>query len=49
MLVTLVDITQRKRAKRALQQEKERLKVTLHSIGDGVITTDAAGRVHSAG
>ena len=28
-----------------LQASEERLSVTLHSIGDGVITTDAAGRV----
>jgi diguanylate cyclase (GGDEF)-like protein/PAS domain S-box-containing protein len=47
VLATLVDITQRKRIERALHQEKERLKVTLHSIGDGVITTDAAGRIES--
>jgi PAS domain S-box-containing protein len=29
----------------AIQQERERLRVTLHSIGDGVIATDAEGRV----
>jgi PAS domain S-box-containing protein len=29
----------------ALWEERERLRVTLHSIGDGVIATDAAGRV----
>ncbi len=29
----------------ALWEERERLRVTLHSIGDGVITTDAEGRV----
>jgi diguanylate cyclase (GGDEF)-like protein/PAS domain S-box-containing protein len=36
-----VDITDRKRAEEALFQEKERALVTLHSIGDAVITTDA--------
>ena len=34
------DITARKRAENALSAEKERLAVTLHSIGDAVITTD---------
>ena len=33
------------RAERALLDEKERLNVTLRSIGDGVITTDLEGRV----
>jgi diguanylate cyclase (GGDEF)-like protein/PAS domain S-box-containing protein len=39
------DITERKKAEIELFQEKERLNVTLHSIGDGVITTDTCGRV----
>jgi len=39
------DITERKRVEDLLLQEKERARVTLHSIADGVITTDAAGRV----
>ena len=39
------DITERKRAEEALFEEKERALVTLHSIGDGVITTDANGAV----
>jgi len=34
------DITERKRAEVTLANEKERLAVTLRSIGDGVITTD---------
>jgi diguanylate cyclase (GGDEF)-like protein/PAS domain S-box-containing protein len=33
------------RAENALELEKELAQVTLHSIGDGVITTDAHGRV----
>jgi len=39
------DITERKQAEVALFNEKERLLVTLASIGDGVITTDNAGVV----
>jgi two-component system NtrC family sensor kinase len=34
------DITEESRAEEALSAEKERLAITLHSIGDGVITTD---------
>jgi diguanylate cyclase (GGDEF)-like protein/PAS domain S-box-containing protein len=45
VLICIVDITARKRAERALFEEKERIQVTLHSIGDAVITTDAAGIV----
>ncbi|MEA3468948.1 MAG: PAS domain S-box protein [Thermodesulfobacteriota bacterium] len=39
------NISARKNAEKALQAEKERLSVTLRSIGDGVITTDMEGRV----
>ena len=39
------DITERKRAEEALYAEKERALITLHSIVDGVITTDAQGCV----
>lgn len=39
------DITQRKQAEQALASEKERLAVTLRSIGDGVITTDVMSKV----
>jgi PAS domain S-box-containing protein len=39
------DITERKRAEEALAAEKERLAVTLRSIGDGVITTDTEGKI----
>ncbi len=42
---TLADITERKRAETAVFQAKERAQVTLQSIGDGVITTDADGRI----
>src|SRR5690606_19140331 len=42
---TITDITERKAAERALFREKERAQVTLQSIGDAVLTTDAAGRV----
>ena len=39
------DITERKEAEEALFAEKERAQVTLHSIGDAVITTDFEGTV----
>ena len=39
------EVTERKNAERALGAEKERAEVTLHSIGDAVITTDANGQV----
>ena len=42
---TITDITDRKRAETRVFEEKERAQVTLQSIGDGVITTDAEGRV----
>lgn len=45
MLGTNYDITERKRMERELAEKHELLRVTLHSIGDAVITTDARGRV----
>jgi len=39
------DITARKRTQEALAGEKERLSVTLRSIGDGVVTTDTEGNI----
>ena len=42
---TITDITERKRAETRIFEEKERAQVTLQSIGDGVITTDADGKV----
>lgn len=42
-----LEVGERKRAEQVLFAEKERMEVTLRSIGDGVITTDAAGAVLS--
>ena len=42
---TITDITDRKRAETRIFEEKERAQVTLQSIGDGVITTDAEGNI----
>lgn len=39
------DITTQKETERTLAAEKERLAVTLRSIGDGVITTDTTGNI----
>lgn len=41
----ITDITERKLAELALFNEKERLRITLQSIGDGVITTDEHGKI----
>lgn len=43
----VVDVTEREAFRSALMQEKELLETTLQSIGDGVVTTDNAGRVTS--
>ncbi|MDD3889546.1 MAG: PAS domain S-box protein [Syntrophomonadaceae bacterium] len=45
VLAVIIDITERKRAVEALAAEKERLAVTLSSIGDGVIATDFEGNI----
>jgi diguanylate cyclase (GGDEF)-like protein/PAS domain S-box-containing protein len=45
IIVIVRDIASRKRAEAELFREKERVQVTLESIGDGVITTDVAGRI----
>ncbi|TLY63578.1 MAG: PAS domain S-box protein [Gammaproteobacteria bacterium] len=42
---TIANITERKRAEQAVFAEKERAQVTLQSIGDAVISTDAEGRI----
>ena len=39
------DITQRRAAEREIWQSHERLRITLSSIGDAVVTTDGDGRV----
>ncbi|MFC1610474.1 EAL domain-containing protein [Myxococcota bacterium] len=44
-LLAIEDISARRYAEEALFAEKERAEVTLQSIGDGVITTDAQGVV----
>ena len=44
-LEVATDISERKLSETKLAEEKERLAVTLRSIGDGVITTDTQGRV----
>lgn len=43
--VIIHDLTHRKQAEDALFEEKERLQITLHSIGDAVITTNVEGTV----
>lgn len=39
------DITERKEMEQQLYQDKELIEITLHSVGDGIITTDNNGRV----
>ncbi len=39
------DVLEIKQAQAQLFKEKERLRITLHSIGDGVITTDTQGHI----
>lgn len=44
-LSVLKETTEQKRLATELAAEKERIEVTLHSIGDGVVTTDDQGRI----
>jgi diguanylate cyclase (GGDEF)-like protein/PAS domain S-box-containing protein len=44
-LSVLKETTEQKRLAAELAAEKERIEVTLHSIGDGVVTTDERGRI----
>lgn len=41
----VMDVTEKRRMENELKEEKERLSVTLRSIGDGVIVTDDKGRI----
>lgn len=45
LLGTAWDISEQVSSAQALRDEKERLRTTLHAISDGVIATDADGRV----
>ena len=45
MVVVFHDVTERMKLWEDLQKERERALVTLQSIGDGVVTTDIAGRI----
>lgn len=42
---TLFDITDRKELENSLRKEKETLRITIASIGDGVISTDLKGNI----
>ncbi|MHB8124782.1 MAG: PAS domain S-box protein [Desulfitobacteriaceae bacterium] len=44
--VIVTDITERKNMEKKIFNEKELLKITLLSVGDGVITTDKQGKVN---
>ena len=41
----VLDVTERRVAEIALAEERQRLSITLRSIGDGVITTDVGGTI----
>jgi PAS domain S-box-containing protein len=45
LFIFMRDISERKSAQEALANEKELLQATLRSIGEGVISTDIAGRI----
>lgn len=47
VIAVYTDITKRKEAERALLKSEENLRITLNSIGDGVIATDKEGKVTS--
>ncbi|MFW6144683.1 MAG: PAS domain S-box protein, partial [Candidatus Natronoplasma sp.] len=39
------DITERKKTERALKESEEHLRVTMNSVGEGIITTDVDGNI----
>jgi len=43
--VVFHDITERKKAEKALHDNRKLLSTTLHSIGDGVVSTDNSGQI----
>ncbi len=45
IMAVLEDITQRKKMEQSLIETSENLRITLNSIGDGVIATDTRGRI----
>ncbi|WP_339916095.1 PAS domain S-box protein [Yeosuana marina] len=45
IVISFIDVTERKLAEEALSNSEENLAITLQSIGDGVISTDINGRV----
>jgi len=45
VLTAAFDVTEYKRIEERLAREKERMRVTLDSVSDGVVTTDTEGRV----
>lgn len=46
VFVLSIDVSDRKRVEQALRRSEERLAITLQSIGDGVIATDAKGIIN---
>ncbi len=45
LISSFLDITEQKNMEQELEREKERFRITLSSIGDGVISTDVDGKV----